>query len=86
LSGSGKSTLGPVDVPPDRTNRGDILFKGENLLTASQARMIEIRRHQMGMVFQHFALLPHLTVLDNVAFPLDIQGMSRPHARPGPAR
>jgi ABC-type ATPase involved in cell division len=47
--------------------------------------MIEIRRHQMGMVFQHFALLPHLTVLDNVAFPLDIQGMSRAAAR-GAAR
>ncbi len=39
--------------------------------------MIEIRRHKMGMVFQHFALLPHLTVLDNVAFPLEVQGMAR---------
>jgi glycine betaine/proline transport system ATP-binding protein len=39
--------------------------------------MIEIRRHKMGMVFQHFALLPHLTVLQNVAFPLEVQGMAR---------
>jgi glycine betaine/proline transport system ATP-binding protein len=39
--------------------------------------MIEIRRHKMGMVFQHFALLPHLTVQENVAFPLEIQGMGR---------
>jgi len=39
--------------------------------------MIEIRRHQMGMVFQHFALLPHLNVLANVAFPLEIQGVPR---------
>jgi glycine betaine/proline transport system ATP-binding protein len=39
--------------------------------------MIEIRRHKMGMVFQHFALLPHMSVLDNVAFPLSIQGMGK---------
>src|SRR5690606_2291799 len=35
------------------------------------------RRHKMGMVFQHFALLPHLSVLDNVAFPLEVQGLAR---------
>jgi glycine betaine/proline transport system ATP-binding protein len=39
--------------------------------------MIELRRHKMGMVFQHFALLPHLTVLGNVAFPLEVQGVDR---------
>jgi glycine betaine/proline transport system ATP-binding protein len=39
--------------------------------------MIEIRRHKMGMVFQHFALLPHLNVLGNVAFPLEVQGVDR---------
>ncbi|HHZ09850.1 MAG TPA: ATP-binding cassette domain-containing protein, partial [Rhizobiales bacterium] len=54
-----------------------ILFNGENLLAASETRMIEIRRHQMGMVFQHFALLPHLSVLANVAFPLEVQGVPR---------
>lgn len=77
LSGSGKSTLVRLMSRLIEPSGGDVLFKGENLLQASQARMIEIRRHQMGMVFQHFALLPHLTVLDNVAFPLDIQGMGR---------
>jgi glycine betaine/proline transport system ATP-binding protein len=40
--------------------------------------MIEIRRHRMGMVFQHFALLPHLSVLGNVGFPLEVQGIARP--------
>ena len=39
--------------------------------------MIELRRHKMGMVFQHFALLPHRTVLHNVAFPLEVQGIAR---------
>lgn len=77
LSGSGKSTLVRLMSRLIEPTAGDILFKGENLLTVSDSRMIEIRRHQMGMVFQHFALLPHLTVLDNVAFPLDIQGMNR---------
>ncbi|MCL4156706.1 UNVERIFIED_CONTAM: hypothetical protein GTU68_005395 [Idotea baltica] len=43
----------------------------------SERELIEIRRHKLGMVFQHFALLPHLTVLDNVAFPLDVQGLDK---------
>jgi glycine betaine/proline transport system ATP-binding protein len=77
LSGSGKSTLVRCLSRLIEPTSGEILFNGENLLTASEARMIEIRRHQMGMVFQHFALLPHLTVLDNVAFPLEVQGMAR---------
>ena len=77
LSGSGKSTLVRLMSRLVEPSAGEILFKGENLLSASTSRMIEIRRHQMGMVFQHFALLPHLTVIDNVAFPLDIQGMNR---------
>jgi glycine betaine/proline transport system ATP-binding protein len=77
LSGSGKSTLVRCMSRLIEPTAGEILFNGENLLSASPQRMIEIRRHQMGMVFQHFALLPHLTVLDNVAFPLEVQGMGR---------
>jgi glycine betaine/proline transport system ATP-binding protein len=78
LSGSGKSTLVRCLSRLVEPTAGEILFNGENLLKASEKRMTEIRRHQMGMVFQNFALLPHLTVLTNVAFPLEIQGMARP--------
>ena len=77
LSGSGKSTLVRCMSRLVEPTTGEIRFNGENLLAASEAHMIEVRRHQMGMVFQHFALLPHLTVLGNVAFPLEIQGVGR---------
>ena len=77
LSGSGKSTLVRCLSRLVEPTSGQILFNGENLLAADEARMIEIRRHQMGMVFQQFALLPHLTVLANVAFPLEVQGVKR---------
>jgi glycine betaine/proline transport system ATP-binding protein len=77
LSGSGKSTLVRCLSRLVEPTSGEILFNGENLLAASDTRMIEIRRHQMGMVFQNFALLPHLTVLANVAFPLEVQGIEK---------
>ncbi|MBX3597782.1 MAG: betaine/proline/choline family ABC transporter ATP-binding protein [Rhizobiaceae bacterium] len=77
LSGSGKSTLVRCLSRLIEPTSGEIIFNGENLLAASDARMIEIRRHQMGMVFQNFALLPHLSVLANVAFPLEVQGVDR---------
>lgn len=77
LSGSGKSTLVRCMSRLIEPTSGEILFNGENLLAAGTRRMIDIRRHQMGMVFQHFALLPHLSVLGNVAFPLEIQGVAR---------
>ena len=77
LSGSGKSTLVRCMSRLIEPTAGRILFEGQDLLTASERQLIEIRRHKMGMVFQNFALLPHLTVLGNVAFPLEIQGQSR---------
>ncbi len=77
LSGSGKSTLLRCISRLIEPSAGEIFLNGEDLLAASPARMIEIRRHQMGMVFQHFALLPHLSVLGNVAFPLEVQGIDR---------
>ncbi len=77
LSGSGKSTLVRCMSRLIEPTAGKVLFEGSDLLAASDKDMIEIRRHKMGMVFQHFALLPHLTVLGNVAFPLEVQGVAR---------
>jgi glycine betaine/proline transport system ATP-binding protein len=77
LSGSGKSTLVRCLSRLIEPTAGELSFDGRDLLTASEAELIDIRRHKMGMVFQHFALLPHLSVLENVAFPLFIQGIGR---------
>ncbi len=77
LSGSGKSTLLRCLARLIEPTAGEVVFEGRDLLKASEAEMIEIRRHKMGMVFQNFALLPHLNVLDNVAFPLAIQNVAK---------
>ena len=77
LSGSGKSTLLRCLSRLIEPTAGEVLLEGRDLLKASEAELIDIRRHKMGMVFQHFALLPHLSVLDNVAFPLAIQNVSK---------
>lgn len=77
LSGSGKSTLVRCMSRLIEPTGGELLFDGEDLLKATDKELIEIRRHKLGMVFQHFALLPHLTVLQNVVFPLTIQGTSK---------
>jgi len=80
LSGSGKSTLVRCLSRLIEPTAGALDFNGQDLRAASNAEMIQIRRHKMGMVFQHFALLPHLTVLQNVAFPLTIQGRTKADA------
>ena len=77
LSGSGKSTLVRCLSRLIEPTGGELIFDGKDLLKASDAELIDIRRHKMGMVFQHFALLPHLNVLENVAFPLFIQGIGK---------
>ncbi|WP_246693592.1 ATP-binding cassette domain-containing protein, partial [Mesorhizobium sp. M8A.F.Ca.ET.142.01.1.1] len=66
LSGSGKSTLVRCLSRLVEPSAGEVLLDGKNLLAASGKELIELRRHAMGMVFQNFGLLPHLTVLDNV--------------------
>ena len=77
LSGSGKSTLLRCMSKLIEPTHGQVFFEGKDLIKATQKELIEIRRHKMGMVFQHFALLPHRTVLQNVAFPLEVQGIDR---------
>ena len=77
LSGSGKSTIVRCLSRLIDPTAGEIFFEGRDLLKASPQELIDIRRHKMGMVFQHFALLPHRTVLQNVAFPLEVQGIER---------
>lgn len=76
LSGSGKSTVIRCLSRLVEPSFGAVLLDGEDLMQADDKRLIEIRRHKMGMVFQSFGLLPHLTVLQNIAFPLKIQGMA----------
>ncbi|MDA7968171.1 MAG: betaine/proline/choline family ABC transporter ATP-binding protein [Gammaproteobacteria bacterium] len=77
LSGSGKSTLVRCLSRLIEPSSGTVEIEGRDLLAMSERELIELRRSKMGMVFQHFALLPHRTVLENVAFPLQMRGMKR---------
>ncbi len=77
LSGSGKSTLVRCLSRLIEPTAGSVRFDGIDLLQANEQELIELRRHKMGMVFQHFALLPHRSVIDNIAFPLEVQGIDK---------
>ena len=75
LSGSGKSTLLRCISRLTDATSGKIFIDGQDLLSLKNKDLIELRRTKMGMVFQSFALLPHKTVLENIAFPLQIKGL-----------
>ena len=75
LSGSGKSTLLRCISRLTEATSGKIFIDGEDLLSMNNKQLIELRRNKMGMVFQSFALLPHKTVLENIAFPLQVKGI-----------
>ncbi len=81
LSGSGKSTVVRCLSRLVEPTAGHVLLDGEDLLAVPERQLIDIRRHKMGMVFQSFGLLPHLNVIDNVAFPLKLQGEGQTERR-----
>ncbi|WP_264210370.1 quaternary amine ABC transporter ATP-binding protein [Leisingera thetidis] len=77
LSGSGKSTLIRCLTRLIEPTEGQLDFENRDLLQLSKREHIELRRKKLGMVFQHFGLLPHRTTLENVAFPLEIQDVAQ---------
>lgn len=81
LSGSGKSTLVRCFSRLHDITGGKISVDGQDIMSLSEKELIELRRRKMGMVFQSFGLLPHRTVLDNIAFPLEMRGQDRHERR-----
>src|SRR5690348_9783423 len=77
LSGSGKSTLVRCLTRLIEPTSGEVVFEGGDIREADARRLRELRRRKFSMVFQHFGLLPHRRVVDNVSFGLEIRGMSK---------
>jgi glycine betaine/proline transport system ATP-binding protein len=80
LSGSGKSTLVRCFSRLHDITGGTIEVEGQDIMALSEKDLIDLRRNKMGMVFQSFGLLPHRTVLENIAFPLEMRGQDK-HTR-----
>lgn len=81
LSGSGKSTLVRCLTRLIDPTGGQVLIDGADVRTMGKNELQHLCRHKVSMVFQHFGLLPHRRVIDNVAYGLEIQGMSRTKRR-----
>ncbi|MGI9354145.1 MAG: quaternary amine ABC transporter ATP-binding protein [Rhizobiaceae bacterium] len=77
LSGSGKSTLVRHINRLLEPTAGEIRVNGRDILSLNPAELRQYRNEHISMVFQNFALLPHRSVIDNVALPLDIRGLSK---------
>ena len=77
LSGSGKSTLVRCLIRLIEATQGEVRFDGDDILKYSSDQLIEFRREKIAMVFQHYGLLPHRRVLDNVAYGLEIRGVDK---------
>jgi glycine betaine/proline transport system ATP-binding protein len=81
LSGSGKSTLVRCLTRLIEPTAGTVVLDGEDVTAASETKLRELRRTHVSMVFQHFGLLPHRQVIDNVAFGLEVRGSSKVERR-----
>ena len=81
LSGSGKSTLIRCITRLIEPTAGSVVIEGTDVTKADDDALLQIRRHKVSMVFQHFGLLPHRTLLDNVAFGLELRGVDRAERR-----
>ena len=77
LSGSGKSTLVRHINRLLEPTSGKILINGQDVMTLDREQLQELRNKKIGMVFQNFALMPHRSVVDNIAMPLEIRGVSK---------
>ncbi len=75
LSGSGKSTMVRLLNRLIEPTRGEVLIDGEDIAKISEAKLRQVRRSKISMVFQSFALMPHLTVLSNTAFGMELAGL-----------
>jgi glycine betaine/proline transport system ATP-binding protein len=81
LSGSGKSTIMRAINGLNEPTEGNVFLDGENISKMSPKQIRELRRKKIGMVFQHFGLLPNRTVMGNVTFGLEVQGVSPPERK-----
>ena len=77
LSGSGKSTLVRLFNRLIEPSRGELVLEGQDIAKASKSELRKIRREKMSMVFQSFALMPHMSVIENTAFGLELSGVSK---------
>ena len=77
LSGSGKSTLVRCLIRLIEPTSGAVRYDGEDIFDFTSKELIQFRRQKVAMVFQHYGLLPHRRVLDNVAYGLEIRGMEK---------
>ncbi|MDO9457575.1 glycine betaine/L-proline ABC transporter ATP-binding protein [Nocardioides sp.] len=81
LSGSGKSTLVRCLTRLVEPTAGRVTFEGNDITKASESQLRDLRRRTVSMVFQHFGLLPHRQVVDNVAYGLEIRGIKKAERR-----
>ena len=77
LSGSGKSTLVRCLSRLIEPTGGKVVIDGDDVTAMNQKDLLELRRHKMAMVFQHFGLFPHRKVIDNISYGLEVRGMNK---------